>query len=177
MPMPSLKTLLARRPHTRRVFTGADMKRMHALYYHADTPLIEVAGAFEVRVSTFMRWISEMDWPRRSQVSSGAAERPAPGRRVSAPAAKPLPPAPPYEPGKGRLEIDQLCFDITITARRQLQSLSLSTQEMSITEREKTARILASLARTVERSREVLLDILARERAAREEEEDDDLFS
>lgn len=44
------------------------MARMRDLYYDRDRPMIEVADAFGVPVSTFLRWIAEMGWPRRTSV-------------------------------------------------------------------------------------------------------------
>jgi transposase-like protein len=59
------------RPRTRRVFSEDDMKRMAALYYDPSVPMHRVGAAFGVPTSTFLRWIAEMEWPRRS--ARGAA--------------------------------------------------------------------------------------------------------
>ena len=61
---------LTRRPRTRRPFTEDDMIRMRDLYYDRAVPLPRVADSFGVPVSTLLRWIAEMDWPRRSASAS-----------------------------------------------------------------------------------------------------------
>ncbi len=43
---------------------------MAALYHDPSVPLTKVAAAFGVPVSTFLRWIAEMDWPRRSSLGT-----------------------------------------------------------------------------------------------------------
>jgi transposase-like protein len=58
---------LTRRPRTRKVFSDKDIERMAALYYDPAVPVQKVADAFDVPVSTFLRWISEMGWPRRRE--------------------------------------------------------------------------------------------------------------
>jgi transposase-like protein len=58
---------LTRGPRTRKVFSDKDMERMAALYYDPAVPVQKVADAFDVPVSTFLRWISEMGWPRRRE--------------------------------------------------------------------------------------------------------------
>ncbi len=57
---------LTRRPRTRKVFSEADMIRLRDLYYDRAVPLTHVASAFDIPVSTLLRWIAEMDWPKRS---------------------------------------------------------------------------------------------------------------
>lgn len=49
------------------------MVRMRDLYYDRGRPMIEVADAFGVPVSTFLRWIAEMGWPRRTSSGPGGA--------------------------------------------------------------------------------------------------------
>jgi hypothetical protein len=62
----STDDLLSRRPRTKRVFSEADMARMRDLYYDPAVPMPDAADAFGVPVSTLMRWIAEMRWPRKS---------------------------------------------------------------------------------------------------------------
>lgn len=77
---------LTRRPRTRRVFSEDDMTRMAALYYDPAVPLHRAGAAFGVPASTLLRWVAEMEWPRRSaRGASVAADAPAidaPGRRL-----------------------------------------------------------------------------------------------
>ena len=65
---------LTKRPRTKRPFSDADILRMRDLYYDRTVPMLTVADAFGVPVSTFLRWMAEMGWPRRS--SSGPGARP-----------------------------------------------------------------------------------------------------
>jgi transposase-like protein len=78
---------LTRRPRTRRVFSHEDMQRMAALYYDPAVPMHRVGAAFGVPASTLLRWVAEMDWPRRSArggacVGPDAPAPDAPGRRL-----------------------------------------------------------------------------------------------
>src|SRR5947209_9736530 len=85
----STDDLLSRRPRTKRVFSEADMTRMRDLYYDPAVPMPDAADAFGVPVSTLMRWIAEMRWPRKS-----SGWRPAGmAAPVAAPHPNPLPTA------------------------------------------------------------------------------------
>src|SRR5438270_9340881 len=84
----STDDLLSRRPRTKRVFSAADMARMRDLYYDPAVPMPDAADAFDVPVSTLMRWIAEMRWPRKS-----SGWRPAGAAPVAAPQPDRLPAA------------------------------------------------------------------------------------
>ena len=149
-PAPSREDLLARRPRTHRVFTGAEMERLHALYYDKTAPLTRVAGAFSVPVSTLLRWISEMDWPRR--------------RAMNVEVAPPEPPAPPDEPppqpGAGTrsaprvtpFDLDFVRADILEAARRELAALQGERGPFCVADHDRRARVLALLTRAIDRT-------------------------
>src|SRR5947209_4941524 len=82
----STDDLLSRRPRTKRVFSEADMARMRDLYYDPSVPMPDAADAFGVPVSTLMRWIAEMRWPRKS-----SGWRPAGMAPVAVPRRAPIP--------------------------------------------------------------------------------------
>jgi hypothetical protein len=78
--------LLSRRPRTKRVFSEADMARLRDLYYDPNVPMLDAADAFGVPMSTLMRWIIEMRWPRKS-----SGWRPAGMAPVAVPRGEPIP--------------------------------------------------------------------------------------
>jgi hypothetical protein len=82
----STDDLLSRRPRTKRVFSNADMARLRDLYYDPNVPLLDAADAFGVPMSTLMRWIIEMRWPRKS-----TGWRPAGMAAVALPRREPIP--------------------------------------------------------------------------------------
>ena len=131
---------LSLRPRTRRVFTDDDMARMSALYYDPATPLTKVAGAFGVPVSTFLRWIAEMDWPRRS------ARGPTFAPQITSPPAREEAPAPARQiPG-----LADALRDVERLARRELTGLEAE-RPRNLAERERVARLVASLTRSLDR--------------------------
>mgnify|MGYP001766123082 CR=1 FL=1 len=130
---------LSRRPRSHRVFSDDDMARMQALYYDPAVPLTKVAGAFGVPVSTFLRWIAEMDWPRRRE------RLPV----VAAPLPEQSPPAPVGRKRRAPRLGDAL-RDIEALARRELGALS-GEQPRSLSERERIARLVESLTRSLDR--------------------------
>ena len=127
--------LVTRRPRTRRVFSAEDMERMYRLYYDRDVPLTKVAETFGVPVSTLLRWIAEMDWPRRGSV----ARAPAPAPPAAAGAAGPA------------LDTDDVALAVGAAARQHLQAMGDMSGPMTPEAREREARVIASLARSIER--------------------------
>lgn len=145
---------ITRRPRTRRVFSSSDMARMSALYYDAAVPLIKVADSFGVPVSTFLRWIAEMDWPRRSAQAAGprrdlfaeAQERrdEAPGKQARpARARKPAPPVGPVD----------LAQDIAAAARAELDALRAEPAPKDFAGRRRRAAVIDQLSRALARMR------------------------
>jgi hypothetical protein len=166
----STDDLLSHRPRTKRVFSEADMARMRDLYYDPAVPMPDAADAFGVPVSTLMRWIAEMRWPRKSSGwrpagmvpvgvprrepfpadettphPAGSAGHPLPqGARVSRPiaAANPTP-----------LDPDRLAVEIVAHARTELAAMGESGGPMNanlpLVERKRRADIIASLARSI----------------------------
>ena len=59
-PLPSRADLLARRPRARRVFSEADMERLHDLYFDRTMPFPKIAAAFAVSSSTLSQCLAEM---------------------------------------------------------------------------------------------------------------------
>ena len=139
---------LTRRPRTRRTLSEADMVRMRDLYYDRDIPLTRVADAFSVPVSTFLRWIAEMDWPRRSAWSpevAGAASPPPRPSPVSRERGKTA------DVAEKRLDMESLAFDVAAAARMELATLGDVAGPMSLDERRRRADIIASLSRSIAR--------------------------
>jgi hypothetical protein len=87
----STDDLLSRRPRTKRVFSQADMARMRDLYYDPAVPMPDAADAFGVPVSTLMRWIAEMRWPRKSSGWRPAGAVAVAAAHLGSPAAPPHP--------------------------------------------------------------------------------------
>lgn len=160
---------LSRRPRTRRVFSGDDMARMAQLYYDPGVPMTQVGDAFGVPVSTFLRWIAEMDWPRRTARWTPPAPAPA-SPPASPPTCPPLAaPAPePARPGaRGRkprqtrplpkpprigkisgVEAPEALIAFAEgceIARRELSALAAEPPR-TLAERERVARLVASLS-------------------------------
>ena len=152
---------LTRRPRTKRAFSEEDMVRMRDLYYDRDRPVIEVADAFGVLVSTFLRWIAEMGWPRRT--SSG----PGTGRQVMDYALASNPPTPDPSPrgGGGRsvdweragpnIHDEAFAIEVASAARRELAALGDLAgpvdKNLSLEARERRAALIANLSRAIAR--------------------------
>ena len=139
--------LITRRPRTRRMFTDTEMGRMLGLYHDQSLPLTQVAAEFAVPVSTLLRWVAEMDWPRRSSVTA----------TLPAPAAPPLaapdgPAADDWQPEIGLFSLNDICFDIIAAARRQLRALASDSHARTPAGQANAARVLASLTQTIERA-------------------------
>lgn len=147
----SFRPDLARRPRTRRVFSDADMARMSALYYDPAVPLIKVAAEFGVPVSTFLRWIAEMDWPRRSAQAAAAnprrdlfaeaQERRDAARATGKPRGKPAAPVDPVD----------LAGDVAAAARAELDALRAEPAPKDFAARRRRAAVLDQLSRAVRR--------------------------
>jgi hypothetical protein len=161
--------LLSRRPRTKRVFSEADMTRMRDLYYDPAVPMPDAADAFGVPVSTLMRWIAEMRWPRKS-----SGWRPAGAAPVAAPHPG-SPPAPPHLAGSAGhplpqgagesrpiaaapatpLDPDRLAVEIAAHARTELAAMGDAGGPMNaslpLVERKRRADIIASLSRSIAR--------------------------
>jgi transposase-like protein len=140
------------RPRTRRPFTDADLARLRALYEDRAIPLQKIADEFAVPVSTLLRWVAEMDWPRRRA-----------GGALPAPTLLPTAPAPPGErrrkpvPGlRATLE------SVSALARRELADLAANPPR-TMEERERVARLVASLTRSLDRVGAALRDEKGRE--------------
>lgn len=149
---------LTRRPRTKRRFSDADMARMRDLYYDRDTPMTKVADAFGVPVSTFLRWIAEMDWPRRTASGPGggrevfAYDTPTPGSSPQGGGKRaPLPDPPPQGGRETPLDVDELSYQVAAAARGQLQSMGDVGGPMTLAERQRRADIIASLSRSIAR--------------------------
>jgi hypothetical protein len=161
--------LLSRRPRTKRVFSEADMARMRDLYYDPAVPMPDAADAFGVPVSTLMRWIAEMRWPRKSSgwrpagmapmaashpdrlpaaVETGAAPHPDPLPASGERGAAGIEPATPLDP-------DRLAVEIAAHARTELAAMGESGGPMNanlpLVERKRRADIIASLSRSIAR--------------------------
>jgi transposase-like protein len=160
--------LLSRRPRTKRVFSNEDMARLRDLYYDPDVPMLDAADAFGVPVSTLMRWIIEMRWPRKSTGwrPAGMAAKPRPepvAATEAAPHPNPLPasgerespgptaaasPATPLNPGR-------LAIEVAAQARAELAAMGESggplAASLSLAERKRRADIIASLSRSIAR--------------------------
>lgn len=141
---------LTLRPRTRRVFSEDDMKRMAALYYDPSVPMHRVGAAFGVPTSTFLRWIAEMEWPRRSARGPVAADAAPAGKSASkAPAQKLRMPARigkvlGEEAPETLVAFTQACM----VARMELDRISAYPPQ-NLYERERVARVMASMARTL----------------------------
>jgi hypothetical protein len=166
----STDDLLSRRPRTKRVFSEADMTRMRDLYYDPAVPMPDAADAFGVPVSTLMRWIAEMRWPRKSTgwrpagmaavasvypnalpaaLETGAAPHPDPlpagGERGTTTAAANTTP----------LDPDRLAVEIAAHARTELAAMGDAggplNANLPLVERKRRADIIASLSRSIAR--------------------------
>jgi hypothetical protein len=168
----STDDLLSRRPRTKRVFSDADMARMRDLYYDPAVPMPDAADAFGVPVSTLMRWIAEMRWPRKS-----SGWRPAGAAAVAAPRREPIPAdeTTPHPAGSAGhplpqgaresrpvaaanptpLDPDRLAVEIAAHARTELAAMGESGGPMNaslpLVERKRRADIIASLSRSIAR--------------------------
>ncbi len=141
---PAPAPALTRRPRTKRPFTEADMIRMRDLYYDRATPLTHVANAFGVPVSTLLRWIAEMDWPRRSaQVTPTDARRDL-FAQVQAEPPKRRRKGPP--PNKY-----DLARDVAFAARAELDALAAERGRVSFEDRRRRAAVIDQLSRAVAR--------------------------
>jgi transposase-like protein len=163
--------LLSRRPRTKRVFSEADMARMRDLYYDPGVPMPDAADAFGVPVSTLMRWIAEMRWPRKSSGWRPAGMAPvAVPRREAIPvdettphpagsAGHPLPQGervdPPAALSAAPLDPDRLAVEIAAHARTELAAMGDAGGPMNanlpLVERKRRADIIASLSRSIAR--------------------------
>ncbi|MEA2758263.1 MAG: hypothetical protein QOH65_876 [Methylobacteriaceae bacterium] len=154
----STDDLLSRRPRTKRVFSDADMARLRDLYYDPNVPMLDAADAFGVPMSTLMRWIIEMRWPRKS-----SGWRPAGAAPVAAPRHEPVvadegaPHAAPLAAGEERvstpLDPDRLAVEVAAHARVELAAMGEAGSPMNtnlpLVERKRRADIIASLARSI----------------------------
>ena len=134
-------------PRTRRPLSAADLARLRALYDDRSIPLQKVATEFAIPVSTLLRWVAEMDWPRRRD-----------GHRLPAPTLIPAPSAPqtasdspaidpiPTRPPRLLTTLES----VSALARRELADLAAH-RPRSFEERERVARLVASPARSLER--------------------------
>lgn len=143
--MPSTPTPdLTRRPRTKRPFTEDDMIRMRDLYYDRAVPLPRVADSFGVPVSTLLRWIAEMDWPRRSASAPRIDARVDLFARVQA--------DPPKRRRKGPPPSEyDLARDVAFAARAELEALAAERGEATFEDRRRRAAVIDQLSRAVAR--------------------------
>ena len=127
------------RPRTRRAFSDDDLARLRALYDDRSIPLQQVADGFAIPVSTLLRWVAEMDWPRRS-----AWRGPPPGVPVGD-GAQDAPPPPGRAP-----QLATTLSRVSQLARRELDALARHPAR-TLEERERVARLVASLTRSLDR--------------------------
>lgn len=148
---------LTRRPRTKRVFSEDDMLRMRDLYYDRDRPMIEVADAFGVPVSTFLRWIAEMGWPRRSVFGRGMDRAPC---HEGPPTPSPFPQGGGEqiedEAGAGpTINDERFAIEVAAAARRELAALGDLAgpvdKNLTLAERERRAALIANLSRAIAR--------------------------
>ena len=167
----STDDLLSRRPRTKRVFSDADMARLCDLYYDPDVPLLDAADAFGVPVSTLMRWIIEMRWPRKSTgwrpagMAPVAAPRHEPVARdevtphPAGSAGHPLPQGERGDPvvaaNATPLDPDRLAIEVAAHAQAELAAMGDAggplAANMTLAERKRRADIIASLSRSIQR--------------------------
>lgn len=147
---------LTRRPRTRRVFCEDDMKRMAALYYDPSVPMHRVGAAFGVPTSTFLRWIAEMEWPRRSARGPVAADAAPAGKSASKSTRKPHPQKLRMPGRVGKVlgeEAPETLVAFTqacMVARMELDRISAYPAQTPH-ERERVARVMASMSATLMR--------------------------
>lgn len=158
---------LTRRPRTKRIFSEEDMLRMRDLYYDRDRPMIEVADAFGVPVSTFLRWIAEMGWPRRSAFGRGMDRAPChegpPTQSQAGNAGLSTGPSPQGggeqiedEAGAGpTIHDERFAIEVAAAARRELAALGDLAgpvdKNLTLAERERRAALIANLSRAIAR--------------------------
>jgi transposase-like protein len=141
--------MLSSHPRTRRAFTSEDLSRLKALYDDPSIPLQRVANDYGLPVSTLLRWVAEMDWPRRS--ARGRA--PCPTSPPAPPlASAPMSSEPPAAPAPKRPAPQKLSALLSVSqlARRELSSLA-AYPARTLEERERVARLVATLTRSLER--------------------------
>src|SRR5438270_10172273 len=150
--------LLSRRPRTKRVFSEADMARMRDLYYDPAVPMPDAADAFGVPVSTLMRWIAEMRWPRKSSGWRPAGAAPVAAPHPAGSAGHPLPQGERGDPLVATptakpLDPDRLAVEVAAHARVELAAVAESGSPMNanlpLAERKRRADIIASLSRSI----------------------------
>ena len=111
-----------------------------------------VGAAFGVPTSTFLRWIAEMEWPRRSARGPVAADAAPAGKSASKPRPQKL--RMPGRVGKvlgeeapeSLVAYTQACM----VARMELDRISAYPPQ-TLYERERVARVMASMATTLMR--------------------------
>ncbi len=140
---------LARRPRTLRVFTDSDMERMRDLYYDRAVPLTKVAAKFGVPVSTFLRWIAEMDWPRRSV--QAARENPRRDLFAEAEEQRETERAPRRRKSAGPIDPFGLARDVASAARAELDALKREPAPKDFLSRRRRAAVIDQLSRALAR--------------------------
>ncbi len=138
------------------------MKRMAALYYDPSVPMHRVGAAFGVPTSTFLRWIAEMEWPRRSArgpVPADAAPAGEPsGRRLRTldeqereRLNEPVDPAlAPYYARKRTPNLLATLKQASELARRELDAAAKMKPE-TMADRERVAALVDRLSRALDR--------------------------
>ena len=140
------------RPRTRRPLTSDDLVRLRALYDDRSVSLQKVAAEFAIPVSTLLRWVAEMEWPRRRE----GGKLPAPTLSPAPPASQIASEAPQPEPAPTRPpRLEATLESVPALARRGLADLAAH-RPRSFEERERVARLVASLTRSLERVGESL---------------------
>ena len=139
---------LTRRPRARIAFGDADMVRLRDLYYDRAVPLPRVADSFGVPVSTLLRWIAEMDWPRRSASAPRIDARVDLFARVQA--------EPPKRRRKGPApDKYDLARDVAFAARAELDALAAERGRATFEDRRRRAAVIDQLSRAIARMERV----------------------
>lgn len=127
------------------------MIRLRDLYYDRATPLTHVANAFSIPVSTLLRWIAEMDWPRRSS-QVGAVN---PRVNLYAQVEAELQTAP-RRRGKAKpVDRYELAAEVGAAARAELAALAREAGPKSFEDRRRRAAVIDQLCRAVTRMERV----------------------
>jgi transposase-like protein len=132
----------------RKVLSNKDMERVAALYYDPAVPVQKVAYAFGAPVSTFLRWISEMEWPRRREGRNFALSE----NEINATVRQPEPgltPQPYAARGRAPSMVTALKRASQL-ARRELDT-AYKMVPRTMEDRERIAKLVDSLSRSLAR--------------------------
>lgn len=152
---PDKAELLSRRPRTDRAFSAADIERLYGLYYNKEIPMTRVASTFSVQISTLLRWVAEMEWPKRRSVAPAPSDFPeAPSQGAARAGAFVDEAGEADAPDSGlppEFDFDVMRHRMKRIAQADLNSLSSGRRPVTWADRERRSRALASLMRTIDR--------------------------